>query len=364
MRRLFAVAAIVAAGCGTPSAGSEPPTDDEPTQGRLDGAGPAVDPPVAPATDAGPAMIATAVDARAEAARLDAGRADAVAPPAPTANPTPIKVASPAPVSTVSTSVGQTTKLIKEISTGAGMALVVSGTDATWKWMQPGAFLEYTVNVTTAGRYGLAVFFHAQQAGGMVTLSVDGADLGTQTLLASGRAPNVMATLKVGQSKIRVTIPPQSVPVDVSGLQLNFPKDPLPDFGKVLAVSASARTVLQPDAVADFYRLQWEKQSWGCIWHYCFIEYLIEVEKPGSYQIAVKHTTFDKMGGAAITVNGVAATTFRFDPLPSGPAVYTPPQTITLPAGTSRLRVADPNRINGEVCWGAHYVEVALNPAP
>jgi hypothetical protein len=246
------------------------------------------------------------------------------AAPAPDATPAAVVApdriaADPNAITSISSTTGSGVYLVvTEISGGAGVVAGMQGTSKVWRYMQPGAYLEYTVSTTAAGSYGLTVVFAAMRPGATADVLLDGAKIGAvrfgSTVGAErqagggipsccGRATTVLARMAAGTSKIRLAFAADSLPVDVFGIMVDNPKAPLPDYGKVLDVSASSATTLQPDAVSDFFRLQYAGGAWQCVWSFCFIEYLVRPAKAGTYAVTLKYTAAQKTAGRSHGAN-------------------------------------------------------------
>lgn len=292
----------------------------------------------------------------------------ALGPPLPV-NPSPIVVKSTTVTPVIADSPAFSRTKVHEISAGAGMVSAVERTagsakDQVWVWKEPGAFLEYTVRVDKAATYAISVYARAEKAGGVAEVFVNGAKRGALGFPVSSDFPrghSVMADLAVGVSKIRVAFTASSAPVDVWRIHLNFGGAMLPNAGKVHCLSTSAPVALAPDSPSDFFRTAYDpkQRDWPCLKSFCGLEYLVEAPKDGRYEITMKYSA-GGCTGVEFVVAGKSWAVVKFDP----GARVTPPKTIELPSGISRLELRNPNYINGEFCGGGSYGEVTLKPLP
>jgi hypothetical protein len=297
----------------------------------------------------------------------------------PTPDTAPIH-ADPAAVTSIASTTGSGVYvLVTAASAGAGMVEGTHGDTKVWKYDQAGAYLEYTVSTATAGAYGLAIVYWAMQAGGSAAVLIDGAMAGTVTFGSTvgasrqggggipsccGRATTVLARLRAGTSKVRIAFTPGTTPVDLVGIQVDSAKAPLPDFGKVHQLSASAATPLQPDAVSDFFRLQYTDGAWQCVWSFCFIEYQVSTERAGAYEVALRYAAAmgaGRPGCAEFLVDYKLQGAVKLD---STTTISAAPVTVMLPAGVSRLRIRNGDYFQGTFCWGARFVDAVVKPVP
>jgi hypothetical protein len=274
--------------------------------------------------------------------------------------------------------VDQAATNVTQISAGAGMSQGTQGPSTVWKWKQAGAFLEYSLKAVTAGTYTVNVVYFAAQEGGAADVLLNGASVGKVTFGTTvkvggyGGIPNGLsrglgtaASLVAGTNKVRIAFTPRSTAVDVLGLQVNYSGRALPDAAKIQRLSPSAQTALRPDAPSDFYRIHYtpSTEAWNCQRSYCLVEYLVEAEMAGAYALTMKYAgASTQCSGLQLLVDGQPQTDFQ---LPPGSGV-TPPKTIHLPCGVSRLTVRNANYLTGgEYCaYGAEYGEVDLKPVP
>lgn len=118
----------------------------------------------------------------------------------------------------------------------------------------------------------------------------------------------------------------------------------LPDFGAVHAVDAAGATVLPTAAISDMYRSQLDDEGaephWTCGWTFCFIEYDVVVERPGTYELTLEYRTYDQFTGALVLIGGIQ---FADVPFPAvaegGPFAWSTPVTVTLAQGSNNIRL-------------------------
>jgi hypothetical protein len=171
-----------------------------------------------------------------------------------------------------------------------------------------------------------------------------------------------MAKLSAGAHKIRVTVSPRSVPLDVYGLQVNFAGQELQNGGSVHVLrNATPSTVLPADGVVDFYRMNFdaEKAAWPCEKSFCRVEYLVQPEQAGRFAVSLKYTKHNtQCMGVGFQLEDESLAVFRLDQA----ATVTAPVTMDLKCGINRISIRDPNYVEGEFCsYGAMFGAVELS---
>ena len=258
--------------------------------------------------------------------------------------------------------------LSTEISAGAGFTS--KGQDLqTWlERNQPGAFAEYEVNIVEAGICGLAILYWQAPAGIELDLYVDGALIGKAVTAKNAneeaRVPNAFRQFTLGRHKIKLVTGAQAGALELRGVQVNCPGDPLANLGRIQALSPTATTTLQLDSAVDFYRLSLDpiksEKYWACVWTFCFFEFLVSSEKPASFELTMKYIQQSNENHACVgyNVNGLQQATLDMN----GGTGRTTPKTIVVPAGTSRLRISNINYFKDVFCFGGSYTDIQLKP--
>jgi hypothetical protein len=262
-------------------------------------------------------------------------------------------------------------------SAGAGFAPGTRSGTSLWQWAQSGAWLEYTVEAAAAGSYSVVVMYYSAEPNGIATLTVDEEPIGVAHFGARddvgeyggvpgccSRGHGLMAKLAAGTHKLRVTVSPRSVPLDVYGLQINFAGQQLESGGKLHVLpSAMASTVLPSDGVVDFYRMNFdaEKAAWPCEKSFCRVEYLVQPEQAGRYAVSLRYTKHNSQCmGVGFQLEDESLAVFRLEQA----ATVTAPVMMDLKCGINRISIRDPNYVDGEFCsYGAMFGAVELTRA-
>jgi hypothetical protein len=313
----------------------------------------------------------------AEAAGVSAcGASAGPIEPEPAAAPDPIAADANAITAINDGDVDQAATNVIAISAGAGMSQGMQGTSTVWKLEQPGAFLEYTLKVVTAGTYTINTVYFAAEDGGIADVLLNGAKVaqvafGTTAKVGGyggipnglSRGPGTAMSLASGTNKVRIAFTARSAAVDVLGLQVNYSGRALPSAAKIQPLAA--QTLLQSDAPSDFYRIHYDPSvaSWNCQRTFCLVEYFVETEKAGSYSVTMKYAgASTECSGVRFLVDGQPQIDFQ---LPPG-AGTSPSKAIQLPCGVSRLSIRNANYLTGGAyCgYGAQYGEVELKLLP
>jgi hypothetical protein len=264
---------------------------------------------------------------------------------------------------------------VLEASAGAGFQRGARSGTALWQWAEAGAWLEYTVEASAAGSYSIVVMYYSAEPNGIATLAVDGASIGASHFGARdqvgeyggvpgccSRGHGSMAKLSVGTHKIRVTVSPRSVPLDVYGLQINFAGQELQNGGKVHVLSsATPSAVLPPDGAVDFYRMNFdaEKAAWPCEKSFCRVEYLVQPEQAGRYAVSLHYTKHDtQCMGVGFQLEDESLAVFQLEQ----DVNVTAPVMMDLKCGINRISIRDPNYVDGAFCsYGAMFGAVELS---
>jgi hypothetical protein len=296
--------------------------------------------------------------------------------PEPAVHPDPVTADTNAVTAINDGDVDQAATNVTAISAGAGMSPGMQGTSAVWKLEQPGAFLEYSLKVVTAGTYTVNAVYFAAADGGVGDVLLNGAKVGEVTFgttaklggyggIPNGlsRGPGTAMSLVSGINKVRLAFTARSAPVDVLGLQVNYSGRALPNAAKIQPLAA--QTILQSDAPSDFYRIHYDPNvaSWNCQRTFCLVEYLVETQKAGRYSVTMKYAgASNECSGVRFLVDGQPQADFQ---LPPG-AGTSPSETIQLPCGVSRLSIRNANYLTGGAyCgYGAQYGQVELKLLP
>lgn len=294
--------------------------------------------------------------------------------------PPPINVNQPAPVTQISLNPGQTTTVAMEISAGGGIQSVNNN---YWKSTAAGAYVEYTLSAPDAGEYGLSLAYRLKaNTTSSMEMYVNGVKIAQSSLVYyyveydyPQRLPNIMTNFVKGTNKVRIVSTSPTQFFEFHSLQINYATVALPKYNTVQAISPTAQTSIAFDAPADFYRQGFyisgadkTRRVWSCVWSYCFVEFLVSVEKAGAYQVAVEYmpgsNTGGHLAGAQVVVNRTIAAVYRLNPKQSGDPSFklTQAQSVQLSAGVSRLRLENPNYIDDEFCWGTDYSGLVINP--
>ncbi len=361
-----------AAGSGLPGAGSSA-AGGSGDAGSLGGAASGGAPSGGVGSTAGAAQAGAAAVAGSTACS-----AQAMPEPEPAGAPTPTLggIDAGAKTSLKSGNYDDAATNVLAVSSAAGVKSSTRNGAALWQTTESGAWLEYMVEAATPGSYAIVVMYYAAEAGGIVTTSVDGANVGvsrfTSRELAGeyGGVPNccarghgVLTTLGVGVHHVRVSVSPRSKPLEIYGLQINFAGQQLAHGGQVHAVSATAAvTTLPVDGVSDFYRMNYDaaNQAWPCQKSFCRVEYLVSPDAPGRYRVALHYQKIDNQCmGLGLQLEDESKAVFRLEQ----DASVTAPVELELPCGVSRISLRDPNYVEGEFCsFGALFGSVELTP--
>ncbi len=263
-------------------------------------------------------------------------------------------------------------------SAAAGFAQGSRNNTALWQWAESGAFLEYTVEATKAGSYSVVVMYYSAEPDAIATISVDGAAVGVvrfgqRDLVGEyggipgccSRGHGVMTNLAAGTHQLRVSVSPRSVPLDVYGLQVNFAGQELANGGKLHVLPESTSLMALPsDGVADFYRMNYDaaKQGWPCEKSFCRVEYLVQPEQAGRYEVSLHYVkTNQQCMGVGFQLEDASVAVFKLEQA----AEVTAPVVMDLPCGVSRISIRDPNYVDGEFCsFGATFGSVDLKRVP
>lgn len=289
--------------------------------------------------------------------------------PEPPVNPTPISGLNPGAITKVPD--GVFGNYVTEVSAGAGMAAgtatMASRKITIWAWKEPGAFLEYTVDVTKRATYALNFLYRAAEIGGAADFLIGGTNVGTivfdhATGSDFGWSHSVLVKLDPGTSKMRIVFTPRSAPVDIVEMRASYPGPVvLPRAGVVHPLSGSTTTI-PVDEPSDFYRVSYDgpKKQWACHFSFCEVEYFVETQRAGAYEITMNYSNYLSCNAVKFLVNGVEQAGLK---LAQG-GTQTPPKKLQLPCGVSRLNIHNPNYFDGEFCGGGGYGEVTLKPLP
>lgn len=290
----------------------------------------------------------------------------------PLKSASPMTEVHPEMVTSIGTNQGQTKTLITEVAAGAGFKVQAVQNGSQLVWTEPGGYLEYNINIEVGGSYGLAIFNSASDPGTDLDLYVDGKliakrQTGGSVSGETVRTANALVSMASGPHKLKLVTGAQAKVFAFGGLQVNYPIDPLVNFGMIQDLNSSTPTVLVQDAVTDFYRLGlWAdsngNKSWGCVWSYCFVEFQVHSDHAAAYVLTIDYTQQSNANHAcaSLIVNGSQQRDVEmFSPSGHG---QTAPQTLQLPAGTSRLRIANENYYNGVFCFGANFSSITLAP--
>lgn len=263
-------------------------------------------------------------------------------------------------------------------SAGAGFVAATRSGAELWRWAEAGAWLEYSVEVTAEGSYSVVVMYYAEVAGGVATITVDDSRAGVVRFGARdevgeyGGVPNCCArghgvhvVLTPGKHRLRVTVSPRSVPVDVYGLQLNYAGQVLDGGGQVHLLPASQEVTTMPGSgAADFYRMNFdaERQAWPCEKSFCRVEYDVQPEQAGRYALSLQYAKLNEQCmGVGFQLEDAPLAAFRLDEA----ATVTAPVELELPCGVTRISVRNPNYVDGEFCsYGAMFGALQLSRLP
>jgi endoglucanase len=222
-----------------------------------------------------------------------------------------------------------------------------AGNPSEWGNLQPGAYVEFTVNAATAGQYGVQAYYATPQTAG-ANLLVNGAQQSALNLASTGSWGTLemsqpsQITLPSGQSVLRIAAQAAFQPYNLAGLMIT-PKPAAAATVAVTNVSATATTGFDITAVSasSGYTLYRGSPSlWGNLQPGGSLTYTIQVAKAGNYALQLDYST-TLSGGAQILVNStpqqVASfpTTLSWNTFEMSSTV-----TLTLPSGTSTLTVA------------------------
>jgi hypothetical protein len=264
---------------------------------------------------------------------------------------------------------------VLDASAGAGFTAGTRSATNLWQWAQAGAWLEYTVEASAAGSYSIVVMYYSAEPDGIATVVVDGTSIGVARFGARdeigeyggvpgccSRGHGLLAKLSAGTHKIRVTVSPRSVPLDVYGLQVNFAGQELQNGGKVHVLpSAAPSAVLPADGVVDFYRMNFdaEQAAWPCEKSFCRVEYLVQPEQAGRYAVSLQYTKHNtQCMGVGFQLEDQSLAVFRLEQALSATA----PVMMDLKCGINRISIRDPNYVEGEFCsYGAMFGAVELS---
>ena len=267
---------------------------------------------------------------------------------------------SGAPVTTINAS-GSTGFDVTRDSNSYNYTLY-QGNPSLWGNLQPGGYVEFTVSAPTAGTYSLQAYYSSAPGAG-ANLSVNGSQQSPLNLASTGSWGNLVLSpqaniyLPSGQSVIQIAAQGNFQPFNLAGLlitpvQGSSPVAQSPTAQPAPQTSPTATNV-NSNGVTGFniasasnfggYTLYPGSPSlWGDLQPGGFVEYTVNAQA-GNYAIQLFYAT-TMNGGASITVNGTQQQGATFSSTGSwGNYQMNSPLTLSLPSGTSVIRIAAQN---------------------
>ncbi|MHB1700372.1 MAG: glycoside hydrolase family 6 protein [Acidobacteriaceae bacterium] len=267
---------------------------------------------------------------------------------------------SGAPVTTINAS-GSTGFDVTRDSNSYNYTLY-QGNPSLWGNLQPGGYVEFTVSAPTAGTYSLQAYYSSAPGAG-ANLSVNGSQQSPLNLVSTGSWGNLVLSpqaniyLPSGQSVIQIAAQGNFQPFNLAGLlitpvQGSSPVEQSPTAQPAPQASPTATNV-NSNGVTGFniasasnfggYTLYPGSPSlWGNLQPGGFVEYTVNAQA-GNYAIQLFYATAMN-SGASITVNGSQQQGATFPSTGSwGNYQMNSPLTLSLPSGTSVIRIAAQN---------------------
>jgi endoglucanase len=246
------------------------------------------------------------------------------------------------------------------------------GNPSLWGNLQPGGYVEFTVSVAAPGSYALEAYYATPLQGALESLSVNGAYQSSLSLASTGSWGNTILSspaaiyLPSGQSVLRIAVEGTYQAYNLVGLLVSAPaavSTPTitPALTNLITLNPNGPTSVNitQDSNASGYTLyQGQPSIWGDLQAGGFVEYALSATG-GSYALQLQYAT--SLGsGAAVLVNGVTQQSVTMPTTGSWNTYdWNAPVTLTLPTGTSVLRLAAQNPVEPFNLEG-----MTLAPAP
>jgi hypothetical protein len=240
--------------------------------------------------------------------------------------------------------------------------------DGAWTNPRPGGYFELAFNFPGPNTYVLSLMYSAWLEGAGYDLLVDRVKVGALNLPVTGDVSTfstIGMTFPIGSAgvhRIRLTTFDTAVPYSfregggnpVGGFITGI-GTALPAFGTATHVSAAVPTTVDVKAISDDFRFNMSPRDppgWGGAHNNAFLEYLFDVEKAGDYKVVFTYSSTTGTDGIQIwPFNGLAvdynvvtygkpAAVVDLPATAKGEYKDTAPQTVTLPAGTCKVRFA------------------------
>ncbi len=244
------------------------------------------------------------------------------------------------------------------------------GNPSLWGNLQPGGYVEFTVNAPVAGNYALQAYY-SSAPGAAAGILVNGSQQSPLNLTSTGSWGNMVLSapssmyLPSGQSVIQIAAQNNFQPFNLGGLlvtpvsggasaaQPAVAQPAVAQLSPALQTASASITNVNGNGTTQFditsasnfggYSLYRGSPSlWGNLQPGGFVEYTINAQA-GNYAIQLFYAT-TVSGGASITVNGAQQQGATFPSTGSwGNYQMSSPLTLSLPSGTSVIRIAAQN---------------------